>query len=69
MGIHKVPTHDGTYTVYRQDEVVGCGLSLHLADGLITELLRQGARGGTRGFDRVGRLRPRRQHLAERTGC
>jgi hypothetical protein len=39
MGIYKRPTHDGNYTVYRDREVVCCGLTSWGADALIAKLV------------------------------
>jgi hypothetical protein len=39
MRIYKLPTHDGTYTVYRNAQVIGAGLTLSSADALIQSML------------------------------
>ena len=44
MRIYKLPTHDGNYTVYRDQEVVCCGLTSRAADALITRLAAPYAR-------------------------
>jgi hypothetical protein len=44
MAVYKRATHDGNYTVYREREVVGCGLTRAAADALIATLM---AHGGT----------------------
>ena len=38
MRIYKLATHDGNYTVYRNSEVVCCGLARTAADALIARL-------------------------------
>jgi hypothetical protein len=39
MRIYKLPTHDGTYTVYRDRQVVSAGLTARSADAVIASLL------------------------------
>jgi hypothetical protein len=43
MAVYKRATHDGNYTVYREREVVGCGLTRAAADALIAALTAHGA--------------------------
>jgi hypothetical protein len=38
MRIYKLATHDGNYTVYRDREVLCCGLTRTVADALITQI-------------------------------
>jgi hypothetical protein len=38
MRIYKLATHDGNYTVYRNSEVLCCGLTRTAADGLISDI-------------------------------
>jgi hypothetical protein len=38
MRIYKLATHDGNYTVYRNREVVRCGLTRSAADALMAHL-------------------------------
>jgi hypothetical protein len=38
MAVYKLATHDGNYTVYREHEVVRCGLTRAAADALIATL-------------------------------
>jgi hypothetical protein len=42
MALYKCPTQDGNYTVYRDHEVVGCGLTRAAADALIATLRAHG---------------------------
>jgi hypothetical protein len=42
MAVYKRATHDGNYTVYREREVVGCGLTRAAADALIATLTAHG---------------------------
>jgi hypothetical protein len=44
MRIYKLPTHDGNYTVYRNGEVLCCGLTRTVADALITQIAAAYAR-------------------------
>jgi hypothetical protein len=39
MRIYKLATHDGNYTVYRDSEVVRCGLTSSAADALMADLI------------------------------
>jgi hypothetical protein len=39
MRIYKRPDQDGTYTVYRDAQVVGAGMTSHAADVLIRSML------------------------------
>jgi hypothetical protein len=44
MRIYKLATHDGNYTVYRDGEVLCCGLTRTTADALITQIAAAYAR-------------------------
>jgi hypothetical protein len=44
MRIYKLATHDGNYTVYRDREVLCCGLTRTVADALITQITAAYAR-------------------------
>jgi hypothetical protein len=44
MRIYKLATHDGNYTVYRDREVLCCGLTRSAADALITHITAARAR-------------------------
>jgi hypothetical protein len=46
MRIYKLPTHDGNYTVYRNGEVLCCGLTRTAADALIIALCCHAAHQG-----------------------
>jgi hypothetical protein len=39
MRIYKLPTGDGTYTVYRDAQVIGAGMTIVAADALIQSML------------------------------
>ena len=39
MRVYKLPTGDGTYTVYRDAQVIGAGMTIVAADALIQSML------------------------------